>query len=108
MVKVEELENRLDKELRGRRAGQTQIEQVRVREAEDSQGEPAILVAVTLSNPPDGLETWPVEDVWNLRRQVSDVAQGVEEMLERPWYITFEPKDAGELAPEDTSEQVTV
>jgi hypothetical protein len=91
-------------------AGGTAIVGSRVHLGEDSGGGSAMFVEVTLSNPPHGQETWPVEDIWQLRRTLRDVISHVYEVFpsdeKLPWFISFVPEDAGELDPEDTAEQL--
>jgi hypothetical protein len=62
----------------------------------DSDGEDAIIVRVVLA-PPEG-DTWPVEDVWELRRMIRDVIASVDPELEIPWVISIESEDESEDA----------
>jgi hypothetical protein len=93
----------LQERLRGLRSGRTSVECVDVRRGEDSEGEPALFLDLTLSDPPDGHETWPTDDIWDLREQVSEVVAGVEDVT-GPWFINFYPGASDELEPDDVRE----
>jgi hypothetical protein len=85
--------------------GDTRIVGAHVWEGEDSHGEQALFVDLTLSTPRG--DTWPVEDIWALRHVVRHVISGVGG-VEIPWFIRFAPQDAGQLDPEDIEDQITV
>jgi hypothetical protein len=95
----------LEEKLRGLEAGTTRVLNATVRHEEDSEGEPALFLELTLTNPPPGEETWPIDDIWALRRKIGDVVAGIEGITE-PWFIRFQPKDPGELEPSDLEEQL--
>lgn len=99
---------RLPDELEDRSAGDTRISRVQIRVGEDSLGEPAMFVILTLSDPPNGLDTWPVDDIWALRRKVRDAIAKVAPDLELPWFVMFEPEHAEDLEAGDVSGQVDV
>ena len=58
------------KELAGQETGQTTVKADTVEEREDSSGERALYIVLTLSDPPRGEDTWPVDDLWALRSKV--------------------------------------
>lgn len=99
---------RIGAALRGRDVaeGQTSVESIEVAPGEDSEGAPALFVIVTLSNPPAGQETWPVDDIWALRRLFRRKILEVDPELEIPWFISFRPADADALDPEDEGDQI--
>jgi hypothetical protein len=86
--------------------GDTRVVEVRVRPGEASDGERAIFVELKLANPPGDLETWPVDDVWALRRTLRNAVAHL--ATDIPWFIVVEPEDAGELDPEDAEQQIDV
>jgi hypothetical protein len=92
-------------ERRATEAGATRVISVRLSEGEGNDGGPALFV--TLSNPPGELGTWPVDDLWALRRIVGDALSQLGDDDAR-WAVRFEPKDAGELHPADAGDQVEV
>jgi hypothetical protein len=94
--------------LTNRTAGRTRIVGVRVRYGEDSDGDPALFVKLMLSDPPAGMDTWPVEDVWELRRAVRDVITGLEPQPNVAWFISFVPESAEELEPDDLAGEVEI
>lgn len=95
----------LEEKLRGLKSGTTEVLSAKVRHDEDSEGEPALFLELTLTNPPPGKETWPTDDIWALRRLVGDVVASIDKVTE-PWFIRFYPKDPGELEPSDLEEQL--
>lgn len=97
----------LEEKLQGLKSGTTRVVSARVQRGEDSEGEPALFLELTLTNPAAGEETWPIDDIWALRRQISDVVASVEEIT-GPWFIRFQPEDPGELEPTDLDEQLDV
>lgn len=97
----------LEEKLQQLESGTTRVLSARVKRGEDSEGEPALFLELTLTNPPPGEETWPIDDIWALRRQISDVVASVDEITE-PWFIRFYPEDPGELDPSDLDEQLDV
>lgn len=99
------IEAALEEKLQGLKSGTTEVLSAKVRRGEDSGGEPALFLELTLTNPPPGEETWPTDDIWALRRLVGDVVASIDEVTE-PWFIRFYPKDPGELEPSDLDEQL--
>lgn len=97
----------LEEKLHGLESGTTRVESAAVRRGEDSEGEPALFLELTLTNPPVGQETWPIEDIWALRLQIRDVVASIDEVTE-PWFIKFQPAEPGELESEDLDEQLEV
>jgi hypothetical protein len=87
----------LKEELRGRRVHSTQIERVDLRRGLDADGNPALFIRLTLTDPPEGSESWPSEDVSHLRRLVRDAVLRM--LHEERWYVSFESETA-EVAPD--------
>lgn len=101
----------LPRELTGRDAGETKITAVRADIREDSSERPALFIVLVLSDPPKGADTWPVEDLWSLRRIVRDVMVKLEDegdLRGTPWFVVFETKDHELLDSDDTAEQLEV
>ena len=91
----DELLSRLQSELEGTAAHDTRIERVELAQGEDADGNPALFVNLTLTDPTDG-ETWPTDDVQELRRRVRDaVLELLREDVLR-WYVNFESDSAQE------------
>jgi hypothetical protein len=72
----------LPRELAGQNAGKTTVKDVRVDLREDSSGRPALFVVLVLSEPPKGADTWPVDDLWKLRRVVRDAKAKIEAQIQ--------------------------
>src|SRR5690242_14050801 len=97
----------LPRALKDQNAGETWIKEVRVDVREDSSERSALFVVLVLSDPPHGAETWPVDDLWALRRIVREAMTELQpELPEMPWYVVFESKDHEVLDAGDTSEQL--
>lgn len=77
--------------LKDRSAGQTMIRDVRVEAGSDSTGEDAVFIVLVLGDPPDGQETWPVDDLRALRGFVREHIAGQTE-IPIPWFVRFEPE----------------
>jgi hypothetical protein len=92
---------RLPPALKDKSAGATIIKDVRVEIREDSSDRPALFVVLVLSDPPRGHETWPVDDIWQLRREVRDAIADQLPDLELPWFIVFEPEHPDLLDEDD-------
>lgn len=76
--------------LRGRESGPVRVIDVAVEVSEDRDGVPAVNLRVRLSDPPATAETWPLEDLLPLRRDVR--AHANEMGLEAPVYLWFKPE----------------
>ena len=104
--------DRLTDELKNRHAGKTEVRDARVRVQDDSSGEPALYIVLTLANPSRGQPTWPTDDLWALRREVRAIKNRVEDELEDtidlPWFVVFEPERPSELEDEGLHEIVTL
>jgi hypothetical protein len=92
--------------LKDQSAGNTIIRDVRVEMREDSSDRLALFVVLVLANPPDGLDHWPVDDLWELRRIVRTAITERIPNLDVPWYVAFEPEhpdlgDGGEAQEAD-------
>jgi hypothetical protein len=94
--------------LKDRAEGTTRIEEVRVEMREDSSDRMALFVVLVLSDPPPGRETWPVEDLWALRRAVRQAISETEPELSLPWFVIFEPETTESLDLGDINEQLDV
>lgn len=90
--------------LRDQTAGDTRVIGARATVGEDSEGRSALFITLVLSDPTG--DTWPVDDLWELRRSVQSVIAEVDPALALPWFITFEPESAEQQETDDTSEQV--
>ncbi len=103
---------RLPDELRNSQAGKTQVRDVHVRFQEDSSGQLALYVVLTLANPGKGQPTWPTDDLWELRRIALAAKMRVEaeheDTIDLPWYVVFEPEKPAELEDEGLREIVTL
>lgn len=107
MVVAEQLPH----ELAGQHAGKTRVKDVRVDLRDDSSGRPALFIVLVLSAPPKGADTWPIDDLWKLRRMVSDTKARMEAQAEYaapelPWYVVFESEYEELLDAEDIGEQL--
>ncbi len=102
---MQTIDAELEGKLQGLKSGTTEVLSAKVRHEADSEGEPALFLELTLTNPPPGEETWPIDDIWALRRKVRDVVASIGDVTE-PWFIRFYPKDPGELEPSDLEEQL--
>jgi hypothetical protein len=72
-------------------AGGTVVRDVRVERREDAFGEEALFIVLVLADPPDGVETWPVNDLRTLRRRVREhLSEKVDDRV--PWFVVFEPE----------------
>jgi hypothetical protein len=92
---------------RGRVSGTVRVEQADVHLEVDASNELAVFLELTLSNPPEGEETWPVADVIDLIEALS--AEAVRLGLDLPWRFRFwpvdeEPLDEDEPAPGEFGE----
>jgi hypothetical protein len=93
---------------RGLVVGQTQVIAVRTRLRADPGGDDAIIIKLVLADPPDNLETWPVEDLWAIREMTSAVIREVDPDGMVPWVISFESEDAGDLDTDDSAGEVQI
>ncbi|WP_208029420.1 hypothetical protein [Rhabdothermincola sediminis] len=72
--------------------------EVQVRRDLDADGREAWFFEVTLPNPPEGEDTWPITDLNELQRALRD--QATKEGLAWPWYVRFRP-EIDDLEPEE-------
>lgn len=65
---------------------------------------------LVLSDPPSGHETWPIDDLWKLRRITREVIADIETKFEStwpgPWSVAFEPEHADVLDADDAGEVI--
>jgi hypothetical protein len=94
VVVAEQLPN----ELAGRQVGDTVVRRARVETREDSSERPALSIILVLDPPTDG-DTWPVEDLWELKEAVAEAKRLVEQRFRKehntepsdlPWFVEFE------------------
>lgn len=88
--------------LRTLAVGGTVVSDVRIRRGEDAEGDAALFVVLVLKNP-EG-ETWPIDDIWELRRIARERISPFR--LDSPWFLELEPEEPDELDPDDIGEQV--
>jgi hypothetical protein len=84
--------------LRSQTFGSLRPVEVVVRRDLDADGREAWFFEVTLPNPPEGDDTWPIDALNELQRALRDRA--VEEGLAWPWYVWFKP-EVDDLEPEE-------
>jgi hypothetical protein len=70
--------------------GNLRVVSVHVLRGEDSEGQPALFIEPTLTDPPEEAGTWPVDDIWQLRRLVRDALNGLEG-IDLPWFVFAVP-----------------
>ena len=76
--------------LKGARVGQTSVRDVRTRIDLNAAGEYGLFVRFVLENPL--AETWPIDDLWELRKRVREHLADRDPGFGMPWYISFEPE----------------
>lgn len=108
--------------LKSRAEGTTRVARVRdvaVRVLEHDDGGMTVVLTFVLADPPDGMETWPVEELWELRRVAREIVPGTvarvvqEAALEAgiavdalptfSWTVEFKPEHMPPLAADDES-----
>jgi hypothetical protein len=96
--------DRLSNELKEHQAGKTAVRDAKVRFEEDASGNEALYIILTLANPARGQATWPIDDLWALRRDVLEVKTRLERELkdpiDLPWFVVFEPEKPSDLEDE--------
>lgn len=96
---------KLPDQLRDRYAGGTLVRDVKVEFRDDSSDQEALFVILVLSDPPAGADTWPVDDLWELRRltreAIADITKKLDPQWEMPWFVSFEPQNPELLADDD-------
>jgi hypothetical protein len=106
--------------LKSRAEGTTKIAQIRevltdIRTEDD--GRWTIVLTFLLADPPKGMETWPVEELWELRRVAREVVpQSISKNLQElanerdidvddlppiSWTVEFKPEHMPPVAPAD-------
>lgn len=86
---------------RGRVSGTVRVEAAEVHLEDDASGELAVFLELTLSNPADGAETWPPEDVITLIEALSAEARRLG--LDLPWRFRFWPVDEEPLDEDESA-----
>jgi hypothetical protein len=95
------------------------LRDVRSRVEQDGDGGTMVMLTFILADPPDGAETWPVEQLWELRQIAREVVPAVlndavasaMDELSVPahlvprfsWAVEFEPEHMPPLSSDDTS-----
>lgn len=92
--------------MRTRSAGETVVRDVRVEWREDAFGDEAVFVVLVLSDPPGDQESWPVDDLRELRRHVRDYIAGRFPDFSMPWFVVFEPEHPDLGATDEGPEQL--
>jgi hypothetical protein len=92
--------------LRDQSAGATIIRDVRAEYREDSSHRLALFIVLVLSDPPSRIGTWPVDDLWELRRAVRRAVAERLPDLEMPWFVIFEPEHPD--LPDDADEALGI
>jgi hypothetical protein len=90
--------------LSGQRVGTTEVKSIRAERREDSSGERALFFVLVLSDPPQDQDTWPVDNLWELRARVQGAVASTD--IEEPWFVVFEPEHPEELDSDDLGEQL--
>lgn len=122
-VMVPVLLDDLPPELKSRAEGATKVAQVRevvshLREGDDDDATTIVLTFV-LADPPAGMDTWPVEELWELRRIARDVVPqalgaavakaaadagiSVDAIPKFGWTVEFKPEHMPSFAADDKS-----
>ena len=87
IMSLEEVGETLASRLRGRRSGAVEVRDVEVAVTEDRDGVAAVNLTAVLADPAPGTDTWPLETLLPLRR---DVLKHANELgLESPVYLWF-------------------
>lgn len=94
--------------MKGLRADDTRVVDVRWEERDDSSGRAAVFIVLVLADPPAGRITWPVENVTRLKRAVQDKLVEREPDFDKPWFVELEPEHPEELEPDDAHERIDV
>jgi hypothetical protein len=97
----EQLFEALDSALRGRKLHSTRVERVDLRRGLDADGNPALFIHLTLTDPPEGAETSETDDVRRPRMFVRDAVVRMLRDEELRWYVSFD-SEAAELNPDVT------
>lgn len=79
-------------EVQDKHVGRTYVVDVHIEMREDSQGEDALFITLVLDDPPEGYDSWPLEDLHALRDLLREVLARIEAPLEIPWYLSFQPE----------------
>lgn len=79
------------------RAGDYEVRDVVIERGSDSQGRDAVFLVVVLEDPTE--ETWPLDDVLALLRDIDDLAIKLRVPLR--WYVRMEAATPPDFDPED-------
>jgi len=89
MATVEDVARGLAGWLSGKKFGSITVLMTNSTIGSDSEDEPAVFLDLTLSDPEPNTDTWPIEDVLTLRRQV--LRKAAELQLGMRIYVRFSP-----------------
>ncbi len=108
--------------LKRRAQGATEIAQLREVVSDvrhDDDGGTTIVLTFVLADPPAGADTWPVDELWELRRIAREVVPkvmatslenaarergvSIEDLPSIDWAVEFKPEHMPSLAPDDES-----
>jgi hypothetical protein len=89
--------------VRGQRFGPVEVVHATQRVEADADDVPAIFLVLVLNDPPDGSETWPLEDVLSLRRSVLNQAR--ELGIEAPVYVELSPETEPDQEPDQEEDE---
>lgn len=90
MMSLEEAGTELASSLNGRRSGSVEVLDVVVDVGEDRDGVPAVNLTAVLTDPVPGSDTWPLDNLLPLRRDIRTLANEIG--LEAPVYLWFKPE----------------
>jgi hypothetical protein len=79
------------------------VRDVRIELREDAYDGRAFEITMVLADPPPGAETWPIEELWTIRRVARDIVANAmrENNIDLPWFVVFEPETIEPLASDD-------
>lgn len=79
--------------------GSVRVNEASIDHDETSDGQPLVRFTVTLDDPTEGAETWPLEDISSMLRRIDERA--VESGLTARWSTSFHQTSAEDFASDD-------
>lgn len=79
--------------------GSVRVNEASVDHDETSDGQPLVRFTVTLDDPPDGVDTWPLEDISSMLRRIDEVS--VDSGITTRWSTSFHQTSAEDFASDD-------
>jgi hypothetical protein len=73
-------------QIKNLKVGITKVMDVSITLEANAFGEDALFFTLVLNKPKK--DTWPIDDIWELRKIVNDI---VNANIEGPWYLRFNP-----------------